>query len=125
MYLRDQNIANNFTSGLLWSTSIITTVWRKYFALWDLRNKAVHREDLKTRQSARKRKLAVKLHHLHNKRDSVLQTNRKIYLADSTVELDKQIATANVHHLKNWIRVWRPVILDSVKTAAALAIQAV
>ena len=82
MYLREQNIANNFTSGLLWPVSIITTVWHEYFAMWDLRNKAVHGEDLKTRQIARKRKLAVKLHRLHSKRNSVVYTDRDIFLAD-------------------------------------------
>jgi hypothetical protein len=124
-HLHQQNAANNSTSGLLWTTSIITTVWKEYFAMWEVRNDAVHGSDSETRQIARRRKLKVELHHLHNKRNLVLHTDRDLFLAANPEDLDTHIERTNVNHLENWLRMWKPVILESAKTAAALSIQSV
>jgi hypothetical protein len=126
--LQDQNIhqidaATNSTSGLLWTTSMITTIWRQYFDMCDLCNAAVHGSDLKTRDIARRRKLTIALCHLHKKRDTVLHTNKDVFLVPTPKALDQYIQRSTVHHLENWLCIWKPVITDSVRTTATLAIQ--
>jgi hypothetical protein len=124
-HLIDQQARNHTSSGLLWTTSIITTVWTSYFEMWDKRNKAVHGEDHKTRQIARRRKLAIELRHLHSQRDQALYTDHDIFIGDTPEDLEHYLDRTNVHHIENWLLIWKPVIVDSVKTAAALAISSV
>jgi hypothetical protein len=57
--------------------------------------------------------------------DQILVTDQDLSLASDAIALDSYIERTNVNHLENWIRLWKPVIADSVKTATALAIQSV
>jgi hypothetical protein len=124
-HLVQQSAKTYSSSGLLWTTSILTTIWREYFIMWDLRNKVVHGEDSKTRQIACRRQLAIKLRHLHTQRDQTLHTDRDIFIGDDPEALETYIENSNVNHIANWLKLWKPVIIDSVKTAKALAIQSV
>jgi hypothetical protein len=59
--------------------------------MWDARNSAVHGINSSTRQSACRRKIAVKLRHLHAQRDKILCTDASIFIGDTSKDLETYI----------------------------------
>jgi hypothetical protein len=56
--LQDQHLLqiksnSNSLTGTLWTTNIITTVWKAFFTMWTARNTAIHGADSKSRQKSR------------------------------------------------------------------------
>jgi hypothetical protein len=128
--LQDQHLLkiksnSNSLTGILWTTNIITTVWKEFFTMWNARNTTIHGADSKSRQKSRIRRASVILHHLHTKRDTVLATDRELFIGETTEDIDQWIQTRTATHIENWLRIWKPVIIDSVKAAHTFAITSV
>jgi hypothetical protein len=115
----------NCKTGTLWATNIITTIWKELFLMWETRNQAVHGKDSESRQKARIRRATIELRHLHKKRNTVLATDRDLFLGENDNDLTQWIQTHSATHIENWLRVWKPVLVDSVKAAQAFALQSV
>jgi hypothetical protein len=124
-HLRQLKITSNCQSGLLWTTNILTTVWKEFFVMWTARNAAIHGQDSSSRQKARLRHAAVEVKHLHSKRDSVLATDRDLFIGDNDAAIDQWIQKRSATHIENWLRIWKPVIIDSAKAAHAFAVKSV
>jgi hypothetical protein len=93
--------------------------------MWETRNQAVHGKDSESRQKARIRRATIELRHLHKKRNTVLATDRDLFLGENDNDLTQWIQTHSATHIENWLRVWKPVLVDSVKAAPAFALQSV
>jgi hypothetical protein len=124
-HLRDIKALSNFKSGTLWTTTIITTTWKSFFTMWEARNAVVHGADTSTRQQARRDHAAISLRHLHTKQDDVLATDRKLFISDCPKALDHWVNTHTATYIENWLKIWKPVIIDSAKAAQAFAIKSV
>jgi hypothetical protein len=124
-HLRQINVTANCHTGLLWTTNIITTVWKEFFTMWTARNTAIHGNDSASRQKSRIRLATVHLRHLHKKRNDVLATDRDLFIGETDAEIDQWTQTRSATHIENWLRIWKPVIIDSAKAARAFAIQSV
>jgi hypothetical protein len=48
------------------------------------------------------------------KRDTVLHTNKYVFLAPTPEALDQYIQQFTLYQLENWLCIWKPVITDSV-----------
>jgi hypothetical protein len=125
VYLRRIHSTANSKSGLLWTTSIITTIWKEFFLMWDARNTAVHGKDSTSRHIARINRATIEIKHLHKKQPDVLATDRDLFIGDTPAAVDQWIQTHTATHIENWLRVWKPVILDSAKAAHAFALKSV
>jgi hypothetical protein len=124
-HLRQLQITANCHTGLLWTTNVITTVWKEFFTMWSNRNTAIHGKDSDTRHKSRLRHAAVQLKHLHLKRTDVLATDRDLFIGDTDESIDRWVQARSATHIENWLRIWKPVILDSAKAAHAFAIKSV
>jgi hypothetical protein len=128
--LQDQHLLQiqsntNSKTGILWTTNIITTVWKEFFKMWTTRNTAIHGNDSASRQTSRRRHAAVAIRHLHTKRKDVLATDRDLFIGDTDNDIEKWVETRTATHIENWLRIWKPVILDSAKAAHAFALKSV
>ena len=59
--------------------------------MWNARNTTIHGADSKSRQKSRICRASVILHHFHTKRDTVLATDRKLFIAATTKDIDQCI----------------------------------
>jgi hypothetical protein len=124
-HLKQLKVTANCHTGTLWTTNIITTIWKEFFTMWNARNTAIHGNDSDTRQQSRIRLATVHLRHLHSKRNDVLATDRDLFIGETDADIDRWAQTRSATHIENWLRIWKPVILDSAKAARAFAIKSV
>jgi hypothetical protein len=124
-YLQEIGLYHSDTTGTLWVTRMITVIWKQFFMMWEQRNQQVHGHDKTTQRKAKRRRLASEFKHLHSKRPEVLHTDRDLFIGTTEDDVDTFIETATPKYIENWLQVWRPVILDSVKAAAAYALKSV
>ena len=125
VYLRRIHSTANSKTGLLWTSTIITTLWKEFFTMWETRNTAVHGKDSESRHTARIHRATIELKHLHQKQPDVLATDRDLFIGDSPDAIDQWVLTHTATHIENWLRVWKPVIIDSAKAATAFALASV
>jgi hypothetical protein len=119
LHLRKINACSNSNTGTLWTKNIITTVWKTFFIMWEARNSVVHGDDPGTHKKARREHAALSIHHLHSKRDEVLATDTNLFISDTTEGLDHWVNTHTATYVENWLKIWKPVLLDSAKAAQA------
>jgi hypothetical protein len=112
-------------TGTLWTTRMITVLWKQFFAMWELWNQKVHGHDNKTSKLARHRHLANEVKFLHTQRTNVLMTDQDIFIGSNEDDVTNFLDNTTPKHIENWLQIWRPVIIDSAKAAAAYAITAV
>jgi hypothetical protein len=124
-YLQEIGIYHSDTTGTLWVTRMIVVIWKQFFLMWEQRNQQVHGHDQTTQTTAKRHRLATEFKHLHSKRTDVLHTDRDLFIGTTDDEIDTFIESVTPKYIANWIQVWRPVILDSVKAAAAFALKSV
>jgi hypothetical protein len=62
-YLHQIQTATDAQSGTLWTTNIITTIWKSFFTMWQDRSTDIHRADSATCQVCHRRQAALALHH--------------------------------------------------------------
>jgi hypothetical protein len=104
---------------------MITVIWKQFLLMWEQRNTQVHGHDKKTQLKAKRRRLASEFKHLHTKRPDVLHTDRDLFIGTTDDDVDNFIDSVTPKYIENWLQIWRPVILDSVKAAAAYALKSV
>jgi hypothetical protein len=124
-HLREIKAHSNSKTGTLWTSNIITTVWKTFFTMWEARNAVVHGADSSTRHKKRRDHAAIALRHLHTKCDDVLATDRSLFISESPDVLNHWVNTHTATYIENWLKIWKPVILDSAKAAQAFAIRSV
>jgi hypothetical protein len=104
---------------------MITIIWKQFFIMWELRNKKVHGHDKKSSKRARHLRLANEVTFLHTKRTEVLMTDRNLFIGSNEDDVNNFLDHTSPKHIENWLQIWRPVIIDSAKAAAAFALTAV
>jgi hypothetical protein len=124
-YLQELGIHRADTTGTLWVTRIITVIWKQFLLMWEERNASVHGHDSATRKIATHKRIATEFRFVHTKRTEVLHTDRELFIGDNTDDVEAFIETTTPKYLENWLQIWRPVILDSAKAAAAFALTSV
>jgi hypothetical protein len=93
--------------------------------MWTARNDFVHGSDKSTRLQARRRRLWLKILHLHTKRSEALALDQCRFIGDTTDDVEQLIATHRLSHIENWLPSAKPVLLDSVKAAHAYSLECV
>ena len=93
--------------------------------LWKARNEAIHGHDLVSQQQARKRRLRLEMELLHAQRDQVLECDTDVFMGDTQAELTHFLDISTATHIQNWLHIWKPFILSSVRSAKDLSIQGV
>jgi hypothetical protein len=90
-----------------------------------MRNESIHGHDLSTQQQACQRQLRVEIEMLHSKRDQLLASDSDVFKGDTPAELQHFLDTSSATHVQNWLHVWKPFILSSIKLAKELSLNGV
>jgi hypothetical protein len=124
-YVRRRKIKIRTNTGAGWSLRTIILLWTDCFAVWTSRNEAIHGHDQSTQQQARHWKLRAEMELLHTYRNDVLAGNIDVFIRDSTQELDTYLEVATASQVQNWLYVWCPLILSSIKEAKDVSIRGI
>ncbi len=107
-------------TGLTWVTGVTQIIWRHVYQQWEKRNKAQHGEDRTQREQIlidrAKRATAA----LYEVRHNVLPRDRDCFY--STLEEHYEYERTSTG-LNQWLRTWKPVILQSIKQSATRSLR--
>jgi hypothetical protein len=62
---------------------------------------------------------------LHTQCDQVLSCDTDAFMGETPAELTHFLDISTAAHVQNWLHVWKPFIISSVKSAKELSIQGV
>ena len=125
LFLRHSNIHTQTNTGAAWILRTLTTIWTEFFHIWHQRNEEIHGHNTKTQNQARHRRLHAEMELLHSMRSQVLAADSDAFIGDGPAALETFLTVSTATHIQNWIHIWRPVIISSVQSAQAFAIQGV
>jgi hypothetical protein len=54
---------------------------------------------------------------LHSRRDQVLASDADVFIGETPVSLETFLTMSSASHIQNWIHVWRPMIISTIKAA--------
>jgi hypothetical protein len=98
---------------------MIDTTWQSFRKLWDLRNGRIYGFDSSTRAQAQKEKAHRELRALYILRQDMRHCDRDIFYATADAHLEDQPVWA----LKNWMKVYKPLVQYSIKEAVRSAVR--
>jgi hypothetical protein len=81
-----------------------------------------------TRQANRRLGLvsfALKIEFLHTTRNQVLAVDTDLFIGNTPAELDHYLSIAHTSNVQNWLNIWKPIIIASIKTAKTRSIQGI
>jgi hypothetical protein len=111
---------NHKLTGKIWATRIISTLWQHIFEGWELHNTHVRGNKQKTADLDLRRRNISKVYHLLSQCNEVLADHvNYVFLSD----LKQTIRTATLNFLRNWIRLYEPSILESIRVARSNAVK--
>jgi hypothetical protein len=93
--------------------------------MWETRYATVHGKDSATRHNACIHRATWELQHIHQQRPEVLATDRDLFIGETPNAVDQWAQSHTSTHIENWLRIWKPVIVDSAKAAQAFALKSV
>ncbi len=99
--------------GTKWVTIMIDTTWHSVRNLWDLRNGKVYGVDSSTRAQKQKEQAHRELRALYILRGNMRHCDTDIFHATADDHLEAQPVWA----LKNWLRIYKPMVKHSIKEA--------
>jgi hypothetical protein len=124
-YLQDAHLRhikeyNNTTTGKIWASRIITTIWQQIFDGWEVHNTNVHGKQQQHADIDLRRRIISKVYQLHSRRREVL-VNHVAYLF--LPDLRETIRTSTLQFLRNWIRLYEPSIMESIRVARSESVK--
>jgi hypothetical protein len=124
-YIRQRNLHTITRTGANWSLRTLTILWTDFFCLWKARNESIHGHDLSSQHQARHRRLCAEMEDLHSQRDQVLASDADVFIGETAAALDTFLTVSTASHIQNWLHVWRPTIISSIKAARDQSVQGV
>jgi hypothetical protein len=112
-------------SGRSWVATVVSTIWTRFFELWDARNKIVHGVNINDYTAIQKATLLDKIKDLHSRRNSFHRSDLPFLIAqndDDNHKLDEFVETNYVSTIRTWLRMWTPTFVDGAKLASAQAV---
>jgi hypothetical protein len=103
----------------------VSTLWTRFFELWDLRNKVVHGVNINDYTTIQKAKLLDEIKDLHSRRDSFHRSDLPFLIAQNeseTHKIEEFVDKNYVSTIRTWIRMWQPTFADGAKLAAEQAV---
>jgi hypothetical protein len=124
-FIRRRKISTNTHTGAVWSLRTLSILWTDFFVLWKQRNASIHGHDLTSQNQAKQRRQRREMEMLHSLRDQVLEGDTDVFVGDTPAALSQFLETATTTYVQNWLHIWKPFILSSVKSAQDLSLRGV
>jgi hypothetical protein len=119
-YLYREGLHNEKTSGLLWATSILTSIWDEWHLVWTIRNEVIHGHDTISRQRIQRSKVETAIRAIYEDRDLLLPADQDHLFDDVQTHLEK-----STHSLQNWFNTYQGLFTDSISKAKRRALDGV
>jgi hypothetical protein len=123
--LVDNGVQTPSLSGRSWVATVVTTLWTRFFELWESRNQIVHGVNILDSTAIQKATLLDELKDLHSRRASFHRSDLPFLLAQNETEthkLEAFVDTNYVSTIRTWLRMWTPTFADGAKLASAQAV---
>jgi hypothetical protein len=123
--LSDNGCQTQSLSGRSWVATVVSTIWTRFFELWDARNKIVHGVNINDYTAIQKATLLDEIKDLHSRRDSFHRSDLPFLIAqndDETHKLEAFVETNYVSTIRTWLRMWTPTFADGAKLASEQAV---
>ena len=117
-YATEQKTKHN---GQTWTTTMIKVIFSWYVSYWKLRNACKHGADVTQQATLQKTRILEEMRSVYALKEQVLARDRSIFF-DS---FDDHVQHKTTTQMKNWLAVWRPTIIQSVKHAKSWAVKGV
>jgi hypothetical protein len=124
-YMHQQKIQSICHTGTCWSLWSLTILWAGFFIIWKSRNEAINGHDLTSQQQAWKCQLQLEMACFHAQRDQVLAIDADIFMGEMQADLHHFLDTSTATQIQNWLYVWKPFIMSSVRSAKNFSLQGV
>lgn len=111
-YLYNQKRLSKTSSGVLWTTRVITVIWAQFAIVWESRNSVVHGHDASSRSKIRRDMAQNQVKRIYRQRQNLLPRDRD-FLFDDIADHLKNTTTS----LLNWVATYKPLFKDSIKRA--------
>jgi hypothetical protein len=115
-----QALQSNTKSGVLWTTAVITVLWKHFEIVWKIRNDVIHGHDVSTRNQIQRTKAHNQVKRIYNQRDNFLPRDRNFLFEDIADHLVMPTIA-----LLNWLATYKPLFKDSIKKAKKHALDRV
>jgi hypothetical protein len=106
-------------NGRTWASHTITTIWKHLHAAWQLHNAAIHTHDEKIEDDDIKKRTRFRITRLHQRKYETMAIHRDYFFDDP----DATLAATSLNFQRNWLQLYEPAILESIKMAQAVSIR--
>jgi len=113
-------LAGKTRTGRLWTTTIITAVWKQWDIVWKLRNGVIHGQDSTSRAIILRQKAEWQIKTIYDNRELYLPKDQEILF--DTVEEHLTLPTMS---LLNWYNTYFPMFAHSARQAQKNAVNGV
>jgi len=87
--LWDNGFQQKSLSGRSWVATVVTTIWTRFFELWNARNTIVHGVDINDHTAIQKSRLLEEIKDLHSRRESFHRSDLPFLIAQTDDETQK------------------------------------
>ena len=109
------------SNGRTWVTTMLDTIWTKWFQLWEARNEFVHGKTKTEKQERKRAEIGQKIRMIYENKKKYLPSEQRL-LGDNVEEF---IKTKGYTALANWERVWGPLFAKSAADCRIRALRGV
>ena len=120
IYCDKNDSERDYDVGATWIKKATLSILDSFFLLWEARNTLVHGKDASERTQRRKERLKRELIEIHQLRSEVMMADLIWFIAptaDDDYKIDEFIHTHGPSFIQNWIYLYKPLFLLSVKSA--------
>jgi len=117
-YLFSKGLLGKTRSGTLWTTAIISAIWKEWDVLWKTRNDDVHGRDATSRARIERESTHKKIRSLYDLKGLMQPNDRHIFFDHVEEHL-----TQPTSHLQDWYSIQQPTVAHSVKEAKRKSVQ--
>jgi hypothetical protein len=119
-YLLDQGLRNKKTTGQIWATQILISIWEGWTQVWTIRNEVIHGHDQASRQRLQRLEVESDIRAIYNKGNHLLPEDQDYLFEDVENHLHHSTVT-----LRNWFNTYRSLFSDSISKVKQQAVHGV
>jgi hypothetical protein len=111
-YLQQQGQHNKKTTGQLWATNILSSIWEEWHLVWTIRNAVIHGHDQTSRNRIQQIEAEVEIRAIYNNRELLLPADQDHLFDDVDFHL-----SFSTNSLCNWLNTYQGMFMDSISKA--------
>ena len=119
-YLYQQGLHNKKTTGLLWTTTILSKIWEEWTSIWNIRNQVIHGHDQTSHLNIQRLEAETELRAIYDERELLLPADQDHLFDDVNTHL-----TYSMNSIRNWLNTYQGLFTNSIFNAKKRALDGV